>query len=155
MRVPGDHEEPRALRALYAPRSVAVVGASPDKEPDYWGARELLAAGGVLAEVLRDARVALAPVTQAGARELLRDLRAAALLDGVRGRPPLDADAAADALVALTLFAAAHLELAAVEIDPLLVPPRGALGLDARIVLHDDEDAAGGVAAGRSQKGVL
>lgn len=119
------------------------------------GPLALAGAGGVLAEVLRDARVALAPVTQAGARELLRDLRVAALLDGVRGRPPLDADAAADALVTLSLFAAAHPEIGAVEINPLLVLPRGVLALDARIVLHDDEDAAGGVAAGRSQKGVL
>jgi hypothetical protein len=35
------------------------------------------------------------------------------------------------------------------------VLPRGALALDARIVLHDDQDAAGGLAAGRVQKEVL
>ncbi len=118
------------------------------------GPLALAGAGGVLAEVLWDIRVALAPVDRAGARELLRGLRAAALLDGVRGRPALDADAAAEALAVLSRFSAAHPELAAVEINPLLVLPRGALALDARIVLHDDENPAGD-AAGRSPEEVL
>jgi succinyl-CoA synthetase beta subunit len=119
------------------------------------GPLALVGAGGVLAEVLRDIRVALAPVDRAGARELLRGLRAAALLDGVRGRPALDADAAAEALAVLSRFSAAHPEFAAVEINPLLVLPRGALALDARIVLHDAENPAGDAAAGRSPEEVL
>ncbi|MEZ0292389.1 MAG: acetate--CoA ligase family protein, partial [Solirubrobacteraceae bacterium] len=55
------------------------------------------------------------------------------LLTGARGRPPLDLRAAAAALAALSRVAAAHPELAALEINPLLVLPEGALGLDARL----------------------
>ena len=102
--------------------------------------------GGVLAEVVGDVQVALAPLTHEVALELLHALHAAALLDGLRGRPPLDVDAAAGALVALARLVAAHPEIAAAEINPLLVLPRGVLALDARIVLHDDEPAAGGLA---------
>jgi acyl-CoA synthetase (NDP forming) len=99
--------------------------------------------GGVLAELLRDVRVALAPTTPDIALELLRGLRAAAVFDEVRGRPALDLAAAADAVAALTRFAAAHREVAAAEVNPLLVLPEGALALDARIVLHDDAGLAG------------
>ena len=110
------------------------------------GPLALVGSGGVLAELLRDVEVALAPLTRDTALELLRRLRAAALLDGVRGRPALDADAAAAALVALSRFCAAHPEVAAVEINPLLVLPNGAIALDARVVLSDDETPGGAAA---------
>ena len=52
--------------------------------------------GGVFAEVLGDTAVALAPVSSDGARTLLTSLRGAPLLDGARGRAPVDLDALAD-----------------------------------------------------------
>ena len=88
--------------------------------------------GGLYTEVLVDAAVALAPVDADTAHALLLSLRGAPLLTGARGRPPLDVAAAAAALAALSRVAAAHPELAALEINPLLVLPEGALGLDAR-----------------------
>jgi acyl-CoA synthetase (NDP forming) len=103
-----------------------------------WDARfgpvALAGSGGVYAEVLRDTAVALAPVTPGQAGTMLRSLRAAPLLLGARGRPPLDIGAAARALSALSEIAAAHPELAELEVNPLLVTPAGALALDARIV---------------------
>ncbi len=108
------------------------------------GPLALAGSGGVLAEVVRDVQVALAPVTHDVAMELLHDLHATALLRGLRGRPPLDAAAAAGVLVALSRFAAAHPEIAAAEVNPLLVLPGGVLALDARIVFRDDVAAAAG-----------
>ena len=94
----------------------------------------LVGAGGLYAELLRDTAVALAPLDLDGARRLIESLRVAPLLHGARGRPPLDLDAAADALAALSAVAAAHPELAELEVNPLLVLPDGALALDARFV---------------------
>jgi hypothetical protein len=88
--------------------------------------------GGLYTEVLADAAVALAPVEEDAAHELLLSLRGAPLLTGARGRAPLDVRAAAAALAALSRVAAEHPELAALAINPLLVLPEGALGLDAR-----------------------
>ena len=86
--------------------------------------------------MLRDSAVALAPIDPAAARALIASLRIAPLLTGVRGRAPLDLDAAARALSALSQIAAAHPELTELEINPLLVLPTGALALDARFVHH-------------------
>jgi succinyl-CoA synthetase beta subunit len=97
----------------------------------------LVAAGGIHAEALRDTAVALAPVDEAAAEGLLRSLASAPLLTGARGGPPLDVAAAARAIAALSGFAAAHPEVAEVEVNPLLVLRDGAVGLDARIVLAD------------------
>jgi acetate---CoA ligase (ADP-forming) len=98
----------------------------------------LAGAGGVYAEVLSDSAVALAPVDPGRARALIASLRIAPLLTGARGRPALDLDAAARALSALSDVAAAHPELAELEVNPLLVLPSGALALDARFVNREE-----------------
>jgi acetate---CoA ligase (ADP-forming) len=100
----------------------------------------LAGAGGLYAEVLRDTTVALAPVTVQRARAMIASLRVAPLLTGARGRPPLDLDAAASALSALSAVAAAHPELAELEVNPLLVLPSGALALDARFVTAQPDE---------------
>jgi hypothetical protein len=94
----------------------------------------LAGAGGVYAELLSDSAVALAPVSPEQAGALIASLRIAPLLRGARGRPALDLAAAARALSALSHVAAAHPELAELEVNPLLVLPSGALALDARFV---------------------
>jgi hypothetical protein len=101
-----------------------------------FGPVALVGLGGLYAEVLNDVAVALAPVGEGEAELLLRSLRSAPLLLGARGRPPLDLESAASALAALSQVAAEHPEIAEVEINPLLVGPDAALGLDARIVLQ-------------------
>ena len=94
----------------------------------------LVGLGGILAEVLRDTAVALAPADPGLVEELLLGLRGAALLTGARGRPALDVRAAAEACAAISRVAAEHPELDELEVNPLLVTPSGAIGLDARVV---------------------
>jgi acyl-CoA synthetase (NDP forming) len=94
----------------------------------------LVGLGGILAEVLRDTAVALAPAEPGLIEELLLGLRGAALLSGARGRPPLDLRAAAEACAAISRVAAEHPELDELEVNPLLVTPSGAIGLDARVI---------------------
>ncbi len=117
-----------------------LVGARRDPR---FGPVALVGAGGLYAEVLADVRVALAPVSEHHAETLLRSLRAAPLLQGARDRPPLDVAAAARAAAAVSRVAAARPEIDEVEINPLLVTPEGAVGLDARLVLGQEggEDA--------------
>lgn len=132
------------LEARLAPEALSVEAMAPLHDGveliagARWDARfgpvVLVGAGGVLAETLDDTSLALAPIDAAGAERLLRSLRGSALLDGVRGRPPLDVAAAAEAIAAISRVAAEHPDLAELEVNPLLVLPDGALALDARVV---------------------
>ncbi|MGW2583392.1 acetate--CoA ligase family protein [Streptomyces virginiae] len=110
-----------------------IVGVNQDPR---FGPVALVGLGGVLTESLRDVAFALAPVPARRAETLLRSLRSAALLDGVRGRPAVDVAAAAAVVERITTVAAAHPEIAELEVNPLLVRPDGALALDARAVLR-------------------
>jgi len=94
----------------------------------------LVGLGGILAEVLRDTAVVLAPTTANAAEELLLGLVGAPLLTGARGRRPLAVRAAAEAAAALSVACAAHEEIGELEVNPLLVTPTEAIGLDARLV---------------------
>ncbi len=109
-----------------------IVGVKRDPR---FGPILLVGAGGLYAEIVKDVAVALAPTSEEGAEALLLALRVAPLLDGARGRQPVDVAAAARAAAALSSVAAEHPEIAEIEINPLLVTHEGALGLDARIVL--------------------
>jgi succinyl-CoA synthetase beta subunit len=99
-----------------------------------FGPVALVGGGGTAVELLDDVVLALAPLTPAEAEAALRRLRTFPLLDGYRGRPRLAVGAAAAAIAALTCVAAAHPELAEVEVNPLLVTPDFALALDARTI---------------------
>jgi acetate---CoA ligase (ADP-forming) len=115
-----------------------IVGARRDAR---FGPIALVGAGGLYAEILADVAVALAPLDAARAEHLLGSLRIAPLLEGARGRVPLDVAAAGRAAAALSTIAAEHPEIAEIEVNPLLVTPSGAIGLDARVVLEDGADA--------------
>jgi acetate---CoA ligase (ADP-forming) len=117
-----------------------IVGARTDPR---FGPVAMVGMGGIHAEVFEDVAVDLAPLDPVGAERLLRSLRGAPLLAGVRGRPPLDVGAAARAAAALSHVAAARPDVAEIEINPLLVTPSGATALDARVILREkgEDDA--------------
>ncbi|MDX6496090.1 MAG: hypothetical protein QOE17_2076, partial [Gaiellales bacterium] len=117
-----------------------IVGARRDAR---FGPVAVVGLGGIYAELLEDIAVGLAPLDQEEAERLLRSLRGAALLEGARGRPPLDVAAAAGAAVALSQLAATRPDIAEIEINPLLVTPHGALGLDARVIPAEGGSDAG------------
>jgi len=75
-----------------------------------------------------------APAPAQQVEEPLLGLRGAALLTGARGRPPLAVERAAEAAAAISRVAAAHPELEALEVNPLLVTESKAIGLDARAI---------------------
>ncbi len=111
-----------------------IVGATRDP---VFGPVVMVGLGGIFAEVLRDVSVRPAPVTEAEAEAMLRSLKAFAVLDGARGRPRADLQAAASAVAAVSRFAAAHAEeVASIDINPLLVRAKGegAVALDALLV---------------------
>jgi acetate---CoA ligase (ADP-forming) len=108
-----------------------IVGARRDR---CFGPLVLVGLGGVQAELYRDVQVALAPVTEPQARRMLEALRAFPLLQGWRGRPPVDVDAAAGAVTAVSRLIAEQGDVVECEINPLRVGPDGAVAVDALVL---------------------
>ncbi|HUA51456.1 MAG TPA: acetate--CoA ligase family protein [Candidatus Sulfotelmatobacter sp.] len=95
--------------------------------------------GGIFVEALRDVTFRVAPIDHAEARRMIGEIKAFPVLGGLRGRPPADLEALADALVVLSRFAVAHGDaLESVDLNPVLVGAvgKGALALDAAMILR-------------------
>jgi acyl-CoA synthetase (NDP forming) len=87
--------------------------------------------------VVDDVAIRLAPVTPDEAFRMLGSGRVARLLAGVRGRPPVDRDAVADLIVALSRLALDRDDLEEVDLNPVIASPDGAVAVDALVVLRD------------------
>ncbi|MFE0035803.1 acetate--CoA ligase family protein [Streptomyces sp. NPDC059015] len=111
-----------------------VVGVTRD---ELFGPTVTVGLGGVLVEVLRDVTVRVPPFGEDQARSMLSELRGRALLDGVRGGPPVDVDALVEVVLRVQRMALElGGDLSELDINPLMVLPRGqgAVALDALAV---------------------
>jgi acyl-CoA synthetase (NDP forming) len=128
---------PRALVSHAQPAGVELaVGVVTDPA---LGPLVVVGAGGVLVELLADRAVALPPVSGELAADLLAGLRVSKLLAGVRGAPPVSTDAVAAAIRGVSALA---LELGdqieALDINPLICRPDGAIAVDALVIRKRD-----------------
>ncbi len=100
------------------------------------GTAVMLGAGGVLAELLDDTCLRMAPLSRSDAEEMIASLRISPLLSGYRGRPAADVVALTDAVLAFSRLACELGDrLVDAEINPLLVLPdgKGVMAVDALI----------------------
>jgi acyl-CoA synthetase (NDP forming) len=111
-----------------------IVGARNDRD---WGPVLLVGMGGVMAELLHDARLIPAnlPVDEIAA-ELLK-LKCAPLLRGFRGDPAVDIAAAAQIVAKIGCLVQSDARIREIDVNPVVVYPagEGAVALDALIYL--------------------
>jgi acetate---CoA ligase (ADP-forming) len=109
-----------------------VVGVSHDP---LFGPVVMVGLGGVFVEVLEDVTFRVPPFGRDEAERMLHELRGFPLLQGARGATPSDVGALVDVIMKVQRLA---MELAGdvreLDINPLIVRPRGAVALDALVV---------------------
>ena len=104
----------------------------------------LFGAGGVAVEVMDDTAIALPPLDDVLAGDLIGRTRIGRLLAGFRGRKPADRAAIANALNGLSQMIVDFPCIVAMDINPLLADAEGAIALDARIeIAPEDVEAPG------------
>jgi acyl-CoA synthetase (NDP forming) len=109
-----------------------------------FGPMVLVAGGGIFIEVLHDRQLGLVPIDRDIAEKMIHKLAVAPILDGVRGQPPVDRQAIANALVALSDLAADLGDLIAeLDVNPLSATRDGCVALDALVVPKAAIAAAG------------
>jgi succinyl-CoA synthetase beta subunit len=112
------------------------------REPQF-GPCVILGLGGVMAEILNDVVLRVAPFDMAEAREMAEELRCRKLLDDFRGEKATDMNAICKALMALGEMSIDHPEIAEIDMNPVKIDPSGRIkALDALIVLKGGDHAA-------------
>jgi acyl-CoA synthetase (NDP forming) len=125
---------PRVLVSATAPPGVELaLGMVTDP---LFGPLVVVAAGGVLVELLGDRAVGLPPMDEDGANRLLDRLVARPLLDGHRGTPPADVSSVVSAVTGLAQLAVELGDvIQALDVNPLIAGPKGALAVDVLLEL--------------------
>ncbi len=96
--------------------------------------------GGVASELLGDHAYRIPPLSMAQARRLVATPKAAPLLRGYRGADPVDAESLCQVIARVGLLLDDVPELAALELNPIVVSGSGAaiLGASGRVRTHGD-----------------
>jgi acyl-CoA synthetase (NDP forming) len=141
----------RALEARVGPGPLLVQEEVPQglelliggrRDPSF-GPTVLVGLGGVLAELLRDVSVGLAPLAPETARAMLAEGRRAALLRGFRGTAAVDEGALADVLVGVGNLLADHAAIAELDLNPLIASGGRLVAVDALVLVNPESTEAG------------
>ncbi len=123
-----------SVQEMAAPGVEVIVGMTADAQ---FGPVMMFGLGGIMVEVLGDVSFRLAPLGDGDARDMIDEIQGRQVLDGVRGQPPIDLAALEGMLERVSQFAAAHPEVAELDLNPVIASPEGAIAVDARIVLKE------------------
>jgi acetyltransferase len=120
-----------------AKRGVEVIlGAVRDPK---FGPMCMFGLGGTFVEAMKDVTFRLAPMWEISAEIMIRTIKAYSILKGVRGAWPCDIDAIKDCILRLSQMVTEHPEIAELDINPLIVYPKGqgCVVADSRILLKN------------------
>jgi len=108
-----------------------------------FGPMVMVGLGGILVEYLQDVSLRICPIDELAAREMLSELRASALLDGVRGQTGVDREALVQVLLAVGgvqgLLMTHQGSVAELDINPVIANATGVAAADARVILASQE----------------
>ena len=104
------------VQHMAKPATELVLGIRRDP---VFGPVVMVGLGGIFIEILEDVSFAAAPITQQQAGQMLNQLQGRAILEGARGKPPVDQSKLAELICKLSDFAIAHPELVELDLNPV------------------------------------
>lgn len=111
-----------------------ILGASREGE---FGHLVMFGLGGIFAEVLRDVKFALAPLSRKESLRMVRGIRSYAVLEGVRGGAGMDVDVLADYLQRLGRLVSDFPRIKEIDLNPVKGEGSNLFAVDARIIIQE------------------
>jgi len=105
------------------------------KQDPSFGPVILFGLGGIYVEVFKETSLRVAPINRPEAEEMISELKAAAILKGIRGERPLDIETLVENLLRLSQLMMDFSEIEGIDINPVMVFEKGAVAVDCRILL--------------------
>ena len=116
-----------------APSGTEVIVGST-KDPTF-GNTLMFGLGGIFVEVLKDVSFRIVPIQKIDASEMIKEIKAYKILEGVRGMPPADQEMLVKILMATSKMLEECSEIKELDMNPIIVYEKGARVVDARIIL--------------------
>ena len=109
------------------------------KYDDQFGPVIMYGLGGIMVEILKDVAFRVIPLSPRGAKKMIEETKSFPILNGSRGKPPLDKKAIAQLLQLCSEIAVAYPQIAEMDLNPVIVHQKGLSVVDARVILKADE----------------
>jgi acetyltransferase len=117
-KVPGAEIQGVSVQKMVPQGRELILGMARDPQ---FGPLVMVGLGGIYVEAFRDVSFRLAPLTRWDASQMLKELKAFPLLEGLRGEEAADMEAVYDVLVRISRLAADNPALSEMDINPLMV----------------------------------
>jgi len=108
------------------------------KRDPQFGPCVMFGLGGVMAEILEDIAIRVAPLSSFDAMDMMDDIRAKKILEAFRGKPPVDRDVFAELLIAVGKIGLENDTVSEIDINPIKLVGGKPVAVDALIVLNSD-----------------
>jgi acetyltransferase len=90
--------------------------------------------GGIYTEIMRDVSLAIAPIDDQEAMQMIHAIKGIQLLQGARGKPACDLESLAQTLAAFSHLPFRYPEIAEIDLNPVFLLPTGLVVGDVRVI---------------------
>ena len=91
--------------------------------------------GGILAEAIKDIIMRIAPIEKDEVLKMMHEIKGIKILQGIRGKPPINFDLLADIILNLSRLTTEHPEIKEIDLNPVMATDTSATIVDARIMI--------------------
>ena len=123
-----------SVQKMARPGVEVIIGMSKDAQ---FGPVLMFGLGGILVEVLKDVSFRIVPLARRDAAEMIREIKGYPLLEGYRGQEPVDVSNLEEMLLKVSEFIEKHPEIKELDLNPICAYGRGAIAVDARVILEE------------------
>lgn len=124
-----------SVQKMAKPGTEVIVGTSKDPQ---FGPVIMFGLGGIFVEVLKDVSFRIIPLSRKDAMEMIEEIKGYPLLQGYRGKEPVDIPALTEIILKISRVMEEHPEIKELELNPIIAYKKGALAVDARIILESE-----------------
>jgi len=93
--------------------------------------------GGVFVEILKDVSLRIAPISKKDAYEIIKSIKAYTVLEGARGREPVNVDILAEMLKKISKMCQREKNIIELDFNPVIANAREAKIVDVRIIVEE------------------
>jgi len=132
--VPGAKIEGVLIQKMIPEGVETIIGATFTPQ---FGHAIMFGLGGIFVEVMRDVTFNILPISREEVKEMIESINGRGILEGVRGRAPVDKEALVNILLSISSLLKDHPEIVELDLNPVIALENGAFAVDARMILGE------------------
>jgi len=123
-----------SVQKMAMPGTEVIIGMTKDAQ---FGPVLMFGLGGILVELLKDISFRIIPLEREDARGMIREIKGYKLLEGYRGREPVDIATLEKILLKVSRFVDNNPDIKEIDLNPIFAYKDGAVAVDARVILEE------------------